>query len=121
MDVLREAPTFRDFTSVRSSTPITIGSVAMHECARSRAVIREIARLLVCREVAVVMVDQSLSLNEASGRVVEDPSLYDTFLKARWNTHRGEPPLPGTVAAWFRDLRVTPEQIVRHLRPSLKS
>lgn len=88
----------------------------MLEIANARALIRETARLAVCREIALLIVDQSLTLNEASGRAVEDPSLYETFLKARWNTHSVEPPLPGTVAAWFRDLRVTPEQIVRHLR-----
>ncbi|RWC00608.1 MAG: hypothetical protein EOQ56_15130 [Mesorhizobium sp.] len=89
----------------------------MPETAHFRAVIREKARLAVCREIALLMVDQSLTLNEAAGRVVKEPSLNETFLNARWNAHSIEPPLPGTVATWFRDLRVTPEQIVRHLRP----
>lgn len=89
----------------------------MLETPHSRALIRDKARLAVCREIALLMVDQSLTLNEAAGRVVTEPSLYETFLNARWNTHSIEPPLPSTVAAWFRDLRVTPEQIVQHLRP----
>lgn len=89
----------------------------MRENAEYRALTRDRARLAVCRQIALLMVDQLLTLNEASSRVVIDPSFYETFLNARWNTHIVKPPLPSTVAAWFRDLRVTPEQIVQHLRP----